>query len=643
MKCFKILIIAIFLCTAVVAIAQNNDTYWNNPRDYEPIILKGSDISEMLTKQIDDIFVYAYNSTLNEWKQIPFQFDKINDDDDYLEPTSGDVLTAKDEFVFVAQDVGDKAPDDGVWIEDEDSQNYQRVEICITDPVDSRKGYIYLYFSNTDEHNFVDKYNMEYIPDPVGATGGADTIKAKSYIQSHNQTGIPNLWILRGDNPVDILDRQKLFLDAYISTIFGLLPIPTHENFLEVNSTIEEIKVRSGAIRILHTTYWSLELYGNDLIIPFPQQFYPYNVEAQGISLNLDNIDEVVFKRAVFSFDLNVNANGMKFYNPYNENGLLINGTGGNDGIQEDINITPDINWYLVSGNQGSFSFLFKTNDIGDNRALYYRDNPSQNETGSDHMQYGETGIDISSANSIEGRMSFIYKAFYFGDEKDYAFGEALGNNYQYPIEVSIENSGYVPVPVELAGFNAEVEKNTVYLSWSTATESNNYGFEIHRKSDNDFSSWTVLDFIEGNGTTTIEQHYSFKDKDLAPGDYNYKLKQIDFDGSFAETLLSEKIIVKAPNTFTLDQNYPNPFNPATNINYQIPDIASGQVNVSLIVYNLLGNKVRTIVSEKQSPGFYKKNWDGRDDNGMKQPSGTYIYRLHVNEYIATKRMVLLK
>ena len=140
----------------------------------------------------------------------------------------------------------------------------------------------------------------------------------------------------------------------------------------------------------------------------------------------------------------------------------------------------------------------------------------------------------------------------------------------------SNEATGYVfpPVPVELINFNSEVFGNNVTLFWSTATETNNQGFDVEKKAlsfgEGLGEAWEKVGFVPGFGTTTEVHHYSFIDESLQSGDYQYRLKQIDFGGTFEYSNIIE-VTVAGPTKFSLEQNYPNPFNPNTKIKYQIP------------------------------------------------------------------------
>jgi hypothetical protein len=190
------------------------------------------------------------------------------------------------------------------------------------------------------------------------------------------------------------------------------------------------------------------------------------------------------------------------------------------------------------------------------------------------------------------------------------------------------------PVPVELVSFTASVTQNNVILLWQTATETNNSGFEILHSAQNDNSIWKRIGFVEGHGSTTEPNNYSFVDESLPTGSYSYKLVQIDYDGTRNE---SEVVIVEVsnqPSEYVLEQNHPNPFNPTTTIKYSIP------VNgfVMLRVFNTIGEEVRILVNEFKSAGSYEVSL-----NAENLASGIYYYRIDAGEFSASKKMILMK
>ncbi|MFO7526662.1 MAG: T9SS type A sorting domain-containing protein, partial [Ignavibacteriaceae bacterium] len=195
----------------------------------------------------------------------------------------------------------------------------------------------------------------------------------------------------------------------------------------------------------------------------------------------------------------------------------------------------------------------------------------------------------------------------------DYSLGAA---------EILARNGVHQIIPVELVSFRAEVVNQNIHLNWITASELNNSGFEVQRQvnimqSGIGNMQWEMIGFVEGNGTTTETNHYSFTDKIISAGKYVYRLKQIDFDGSIEYSDIVE--VETAPAVFQLSQNYPNPFNPSTKISWQSP-VSSWQ---TLKVYDLLGREVATLVDEYKPAGSYEVEFDA---SGLS--SGIYYYRL---------------
>jgi len=189
-------------------------------------------------------------------------------------------------------------------------------------------------------------------------------------------------------------------------------------------------------------------------------------------------------------------------------------------------------------------------------------------------------------------------------------------------------------VPVELVSFNAKARNKDVLLNWATATEVNNYGFDIERCAlSAERQAWEKIGFINGNGNSNSPKEYSYNDKDVQNGNYSYRLKQIDNDGQFEYSPIVN-VEVSSPVEYELSQNFPNPFNPSTTINFTIPE--DGLVKLS--VYNLLGQEIRTLVEEQRQAGTYSEIFDAVEFN-----SGVYFYELKVNDFVQTKKMQYLK
>ncbi|MBP9122667.1 MAG: T9SS type A sorting domain-containing protein, partial [Ignavibacteriaceae bacterium] len=182
---------------------------------------------------------------------------------------------------------------------------------------------------------------------------------------------------------------------------------------------------------------------------------------------------------------------------------------------------------------------------------------------------------------------------------------------------------------VELLSFTAQAIGNEVVLNWTTASETNNKGFEIQKRSED---LWEELTFINGNGTITSPVNYSFTDKLTTGKSVYYRLKQVDFDGTFHYS--NEVEVSQGVTSFELMQNYPNPFNPSTLINYKIPESA----HVSLKVYDITGMEVAALVNKIQTQGVYTINFDASTLS-----NGIYFYKLEAGRYSAVKKLSFIK
>jgi PKD repeat protein len=190
---------------------------------------------------------------------------------------------------------------------------------------------------------------------------------------------------------------------------------------------------------------------------------------------------------------------------------------------------------------------------------------------------------------------------------------------------------GMYIVPVELTSFTTQVIKEGVELNWRTATETNNQGFDIERMSSS--SDYEKIGYVAGFGTTTEPKTYSFTDSKLDAGTYTYRLKQMDFNGSYS---YSDEVNadVTLPLEYALEQNYPNPFNPSTTIKYSLAEDGF----VKLAVYNMLGEEVATVVNNVQKAGRYEVSF-----NANNLSSGVYVYRIEAANYTASKKLILLR
>ena len=205
------------------------------------------------------------------------------------------------------------------------------------------------------------------------------------------------------------------------------------------------------------------------------------------------------------------------------------------------------------------------------------------------------------------------------------------GETYITLDEIRVGTGWFDVVPVELVSFNASVDENTLTLSWITATELNNSGFEVERAING--SEFEKVGFVPGFGTSTETHSYSFVDQSLAAGSYAYRLKQVDLDGTYEYSNIVYAEII-TPTEFELSQNYPNPFNPSTTIRFSIPEGSQ----VSLMIYNSLGQEIKTLVNGFIEAGVHTVNFNAVDLN-----SGMYFYRLDAGEFSQVRKMTLIK
>lgn len=193
-----------------------------------------------------------------------------------------------------------------------------------------------------------------------------------------------------------------------------------------------------------------------------------------------------------------------------------------------------------------------------------------------------------------------------------------------------------VPIPVEMTSFSAEAVSGFVSLRWATATETNNMGFKVERRRTGT-ESWSETGFVEGHGSTAQAQAYTFVDKNSSVGKFEYRLKQMDYNGTYEYSKVVE-VEVGLPTAYVLEQNYPNPFNPNTTINYSLPEKAE----VTISIYSSIGEYITTLVGETKEAGYYKVDFDA-----SKLASGTYIYQLTANgssgKTVQSKKMILMK
>ncbi len=243
------------------------------------------------------------------------------------------------------------------------------------------------------------------------------------------------------------------------------------------------------------------------------------------------------------------------------------------------------------------------------------------------------TPLDFSSGNTVDIILNFTMNSAWVTNNCELvSFIQNLnGKEILQGNKVAITELS--PLPVELTSFDAKAIAGKVNLNWTTATEINNYGFEVERSFDG--SSFFTVGFVRGNGTTTEPRAYSFMDELAVNGTETiyYRLKQVDYNGAFQYSDIVS-VVFDLPTDYALGQNYPNPFNPSTKIKYSVPQ--SGLV--SIVVYDLTGQEVISLINEVKEPGNYEINF-----NATGLSSGVYFYKMTANNFTQVKKMSILK
>ena len=229
-----------------------------------------------------------------------------------------------------------------------------------------------------------------------------------------------------------------------------------------------------------------------------------------------------------------------------------------------------------------------------------------------------DVGTQTYADNTTSANTAYTYVVYM----RDLAFNYSAGTS-----------SSITALPVELTSFASTIHGNQVTLNWSTATEVNNYGFEVQRASTKLGTSWEKIGFVQGHGNSNSPKNYSFTDKPTGGKEFQYRLNQIDFNGAFEYSEITTAILENV-SEFKLEQNYPNPFNPMTRISYTLPV----RTSVKLRVYDLLAQVVAELVNGIQEAGRYDVTFDGSNF-----PSGAYFYKLEAGSYIEVKKLLLVK
>jgi len=451
MKKSLLVIISLIICLFTVQPGSGEE--WDDLRNHEVILFTGQSIRQFESTPIDQIFIYAYRQSDNSWRQITFQIDELDGNFGYFNKNYNNTLDLIDEFVFLAGDAGDFAPTTS-WINDEESRQHVRYQIEITNPDDPLTNkYVYIYRSSVLIHDPGLPYYIKYIA-PV--SGASDTVKTATYIEGHNSKGISDCWRIADSSGVygpNILDRQKARAKGkYKYEIIGI-PIYVDYDLNEDNLIAERLDYKRGPVRIIRDVTYKARISEFDISVgTFRYRYYPYRIVALGADKILDSDYGVSLIRQ--SFDLSSDAGGMLFDNPDNFDVVV---DGNEDSVNTTIQRSPEINWYMYSGNPGTVVVLNEfTPPSNANYRLYYYENrfggtaDGTSDTG-DNQSYGDVGIWFQG-DKMTGGISLPYFNYFLPGHLSREIGSTLAYQTQNRLSKFSSLQSYIS-PAEVAIF----------------------------------------------------------------------------------------------------------------------------------------------------------------------------------------------
>ena len=460
-KILLLYVVCSLLFLTNISLAQIN-------RPYEPIVIAGDNLfavtdttTSFLNYEIESLFLYAYHADTDIWEMIPFQIDEVNadvhDSVKYFIPEPDSLLNifdSDDELVFIGADLGDKA-DSTQWIDDTSAV---RLEIEMIDLMDNERGYLYLYYSTEISDPIPNTYELAF--DSLN-----DRVSSAYYElgfleregDDQNLTGQLNDVIIKSGTGVDIFDRLKI---RAIGS-WWILPIYLFEDLVKASYAY----VKLGPVRIIrnmvgHFIYEPLSV---DEVFTQTSFFYPWNGSFKLIDLPLKDAKDIGADVDIVrvSWDFNQNADSMKFYSEYNQDGCWI------DGIMQEIidpGCNPDeLNWTMGTGDQGTLLNIFLIPELGDNIGLYYHE-ALDGSVGDDSNLSSDTGDNFSIADngfSLDGNIenyitdettfSVVYFNYFLPSHKSPEEASLICEQLKVPLAFVTEFQEYTPPSTDVA------------------------------------------------------------------------------------------------------------------------------------------------------------------------------------------------
>jgi len=419
-------------------------------RIYDPVVVAAGKLPA-LTKDTIKVFT-AYRYINNSFELAPFQIDEVDGKGQFLRESDA-LADTNDQVVFMSNDTGNRAPTDK-WI---DGSADVRLELETTDPITNEKGWLYLFRRVKNPPRVTP--HVRYSRGAV--TAGADTVFATSYTEAHDDKG----WFVDtrirapfGDNQ-DIMDRQKVRVGGR----YQIFNVTINE---EANLGYRSIRSGGGPVRVLRELGINIIFLGAaiDTTGSFITQYFPYSTVFGAPNAKIPEVSGLTINLIRQSIDLSDRANGMKFFNAFNQNGVTIDGTV--DAPAKTITDPPDgLNWLMRTGDPGTILTLMNIPVIGTKRELYYTDDLRSNsdDTG-DKKSYGDAGINVTSTGNITGSFSFEFTTYFLEKNQAAPVGEQFKQRALKPLQVTAAKQsrtvsvvqGDSPAPVEFKLHDAQ-------------------------------------------------------------------------------------------------------------------------------------------------------------------------------------------
>ncbi|KAA3606483.1 MAG: T9SS C-terminal target domain-containing protein [Calditrichaeota bacterium] len=536
-------------------------------------------------------------------------------------------------FTNSALDKIQKSNLDGSNVEDVVDTNAGPVEIEL-DLVNSK-----IYWSDTQVTDIFrcdfDGSNIESIIDAQCFDLAIDNVNSKLYF-CNNTTKKIQRSNLDGSNVEDIIDNgttcYQVSLDAtngkiYFNNILGNKLQRADldgSNIVDINSDNVKSIANFGNLNLVQNPGCEEELVGDEI---------PSWTEASGTKWTQRSTNPSPFEGSFY------------FY---------AGSQSGTAELQQDVNVSE----YSNSIDNGNATFNWSSyaatkQGIDDAKIiLEYRDvtNTTVLDTYDSGFYSGQTWTEFSDSRIAPVGTRFIRIRMI--SDRDLG-PQNNGNHDNLNLFTTAESNADSPLAIELDSFQVRQIENSIQLKWTTASETENEGFNVYRKTGN--RNFTQIASYKGNSellgvlNSTVSNNYIFVDNSELRNNetYTYYISDVETNGvetKHKEQAQTIKFNLTEENTqtkldYVLAQNFPNPFNPSTTINFQIKK----DQRVKLQVYNLNGQLVKELLNDKKNKGSYSVKWNGTDSFGNQVSSGTYFYKILAGTFTQTNKMILLK